>query len=473
MRRLIFALVLLGMLAGCGKKGISPWHQPFYQDIPATLNAHNLAESEVDLRIVYLLPLTGSSAKVGEAFLNAALMAQFDLPDHQIETFFIDTKGTEAGTLDALEQVRDKNPDVILGPVFSAEVKAVQEAGTTVPVISFTSDNAVLGNGVYTTALLIPEQVDTMVQYACDQGKRRLAVLGAENKVGELTLNTLQQSIKKCPGMVVEKIALYNPKDVNLAPAVLKVSPKQIDPKKKNLTEAEQAELAKPIAERVDFDVLLVAEEGVKLKQVMSLLSYYDMTPRDVMTIGLSGAAAQGKDKSVRGMYFPAMPIRSEKDFEQLYQAQFGKKPMPVAAYGYDAFMMAVFLKSKGALTEEGIANVGGYKGINGLVRLNKDGTNNRLLDIYQINPYGRPQLVEPARANFEEVPQQWFWNTQSTQSIADAQEELERQKKQVQEEMMLKEALGVEEIGTNERTVKEEVISEDVTPASEEESGY
>lgn len=109
MRRLIFALVLLGMLAGCGKKGISPWHQPFYQDIPATLNAHNLAESEVDLRIVYLLPLSGSSAKVGEAFLNAAMMAQFDLPTHHVETFFIDTKGTRSGTMEALELARAKN----------------------------------------------------------------------------------------------------------------------------------------------------------------------------------------------------------------------------------------------------------------------------------------------------------------------------------------------------------------------------
>ena len=342
MRRWIFAVALLAFLTGCGEKTISPWYQPFSQDIPVPLNAQDLSQSAVDLRIVYLLPLSGSSAKVGEAFLNAAMMAQFDLPTHHIETFFIDTKGTRSGTMEALELARAKNPDVILGPVFSAEVEAVQEARVSVPVISFTSDNAVLGDGVYTTALLIPAQVDTMVQYACAQGKRRLAVLGPENKVGELTLNTLQKSIQKCPGMVVETISLYRPKDVNLAPAVLKVAPKQIDPKKKNLTEAEQMELAKPIAERVDFDVLLVAEEGVKLKQVMSLLSYYDMTPRDVMTIGLSGAAAQGKDKSVRGMYFPAMPIRSENDFEQAYRTRFGVKPMPVAAYGYDGGLFKI-----------------------------------------------------------------------------------------------------------------------------------
>lgn len=471
MRRWIFAVALLAFLTGCGEKTISPWYQPFSQDIPAPLNAQDLSQSAVDLRIVYLLPLSGSSAKVGEAFLNAAMMAQFDLPTHHVETFFIDTKGTRSGTMEALELARAKNPDVILGPVFSAEVEAVQEARVSVPVISFTSDNAVLGDGVYTTALLIPEQVDTMVQYACAQGKRRLAVLGPENKVGELTLNTLQKSIQKCPGMVVETISLYRPTDVNLAPAVLKVSPKQIDPKKKNLTEAEQMELAKPIAERVDFDVLLVAEEGVKLKQVMSLLSYYDMTPRDVMTIGLSGAAAQGKDKSVRGMYFPAMPIRSENDFEQAYRAQFGVKPMPVAAYGYDAFMMAVFLKSRGALSTDGVTNVGGYKGINGLVRLNKDGTNNRLLDVYQVNPYGRAQLVEPARVSFEEVPQQWFWAGHDTQSIADARADLERRKKQVQEEIMLKEALGVETNGT--AVLESETLAEDVMPASEEESGY
>jgi len=470
MRRLVFALALLILLAGCGEKKTSPWHQPFSQDIPAVLNAQDLSQSVVDLRIAYLLPLSGSSAKVGEAFLNAAMMAQFDLSAQQIETFFIDTKGTEQGTKDALKLVRSKNPDVILGPVFSAEVAAVQEEGISEPVISFTSDNAVLGDGVYTTALLIPEQVDTMVQYACAQGKRRMAVLGPENKVGELTLNTLQRSVKKCPGMVVETISLYNPKDVNLAPAVLKVSPKQIDPKKKNLTQAEQEELAKPIAERVNFDVLLVAEEGVKLKQVMSLLNYYDMTPRDVMTIGLSGTAGQGKDKSVRGMYFPAMPIRSEKDFEQMYQAQFGVKPMPVAAYGYDAFMMAVFLKSRGALSVEGVANVGGYKGINGLVRLNKDGTNNRLLDIYQINSYGRPQLVEAAAENFEERPQQWFWKESDTQSIADVQVDLERQKQQAQEKMEESvDSVVVESV----ESVSAGDMADEITSASEEESGY
>lgn len=472
MRRWIFAVALLALLAGCGEKKMSPWHQPFSQDIPAALNAQDLSQSTVDLRIAYLLPLSGSSAKVGEAFLNAAMMAQFDLNNQQIETFFIDTKGTEQGTKEALALAYDQNPDVILGPVFSTEVAAVRKAGVSVPVISFTSDNAVLGEGVYTTALLIPEQVDTMVRYACGQGKRRLAVLGPENKVGELTLNTLQQSVQKCPGMVVETIALYNPKDVNLAPAVLKVSPKQIDPKKKNLTEAEQAELAKPIAERVDFDVLMVVEEGVKLKQVMSLLSYYDMTPRDVMVVGLSGVAAQGKDKSVRGMYFPAMPIRSENDFEQAYRAQFGVKPMPVAAYGYDAFMMAVFLKSRGALSAAGVANVGGYKGINGLVRLNKDGTNNRLLDVYQVNPYGRPRLVEPAAESFEERPQQWFWQGDDTQSIADVQADLERQKKQVREEMMLKEAMGITVVESEENVSAHEAADE-VMPASEEESGY
>ncbi len=477
MRRIVFALALSGLLAGCSARTDSPWQQPFSQTIPAVINAQNLSGSDVRLTVAYLLPLSGQSAKVGEAFRNAAMMAHFDLADEQIETFFFDTNGTAEGALTALEQAEKKQPDIILGPVFSAEVDAVREEGASVPVISFTSDNTVLGDGVYTTALLIPEQVDAVVNYACAQGKRRLAVLGPENKVGELTLNTLQKTVEKCPGMVVETISLYEPKAVNLAPAVLKVSPKQIDPKKKNLTEAEQAELAKPIAERVNYDALLIAEEGVKLKQVMSLLNYYDVSPHDVMMLGLSGAAAQGKDKSVRGIYFPAMPIRQGNDFEKLYRTHFGIQPMAVAGYGYDAFMMAVFLKTKGALSRDGVTNVGGYQGINGLVRLNRDGTNNRLLDIYQVSPYGRPKLVEPARINFEQVPQKWFWSGDDTQSILDAQESLERQKQEVQAvESALHDTSGSDNlfgVAVTDNIVLSSDMAEEFTPASEEESGY
>lgn len=482
MCRIIFALILLGGLASCGGQQVSPWHQPFSQTVPAPLNASDLSESDVQLKIAYLLPLSGNSAKVGEAFRNAAMMAQFDLSDQEIETFFMDTKGTEEGALAALEEAESKQPDIILGPVFSNEVEAIRKRGASVPVISFTSDNAVLGDGVYTTALLIPEQVDAMMMYACAQGKRRLAVLGPESKVGELTLNTLQKSIEKCPGMVVQTVSLYHPKDVNLGPAVLKVSPKQIDVKKKDLTEAEQAELAKPIAERVEYDALLIAEDGVKLKQVMSLLSYYDISPRDVMMMGLSAASAQGKDKTVRGMYFPAMPIRQGSDFDKTYRAQFGVKPLPVAGYGYDAFMMSVFLKSHGALSRDGVANVGGYQGINGLVRLNRDGTNNRLLDIYQINPYGRSILVEPARSSFEQMPQQWFWDSSDTQSISDVQADLEKQKKRLQEEaelreQMLKNAMGVSDDSVLETDSSSVLppndVMEEVVISSEEESGY
>ena len=143
---------------------------------------------------------------------------------------------------------------------------------------------------------------------------------------------------------------------------------------------------------------------------------------------------------------------------------------MPVAAYGYDAFMMAVFLKSRGALSVEGVANVGGYKGINGLVRLNKDGTNNRLLDIYQINSYGRPQLVEAAAENFEERPQQWFWKESDTQSIADVQVDLERQKQQAQEKMEESvDSVVVESV----ESVSAGDMADEITSASEEESGY
>lgn len=439
MKMKISLLVAVGTFAGlvgCGVVKHSPWEQPLGGTVPMAINAGSVYESAGEggsVRVAYLLPLTGSSAAVGDAFRNAAIMAQFDAKNGDNEVFFFDTKGTSVGTKEALKQAADVRPDVILGPVFSQEVAVVKKEGARVPVISFTSDNAVVGGGVYTSALTIPEQVDTMAAYACQEGKLRLAVLGPENKVGELTLNTLQQSIKKCPGMTVAAISLYKPKDVNLAPAVLKVAPKPIDPNKKELTEEETEELAKPIADRVKYDALFVVEEGVKLSQVMSVLSFYDVTPSEVVIMGLSGVQAQAKEKAVRGIYFPGMPIDSIQKFEKTYKENFGKAPIPLASFGYDAFMLSAFLKSKNALTNTGITSVAGFRGVNGLMRFNKDGTNGRLLDIYQVNPYGRPKLIQASLKTFEFLPQEWAWN--SEQSIEDVSKDLEEQNLIVEEE--------------------------------------
>lgn len=405
----ILTVAFVLALTGCGDKTGT------FVEPPALYTPSATGVRGASAKMAMLVPLSGPSSALGEDLKRAGMMAQFDKMDTGSAVLFYDTKGTAQGAVDAYHEALNEKPDLIIGPVFSGEVAAVKRQNPTVPVLSFTSDGDAVGDGVYTMALMIPEQVKRIVSYACEAGQRKMAVLGPENKVGELVMNTLASEVTKCPGMEIHKVSLYAPKTVNFDPAILKIIPKPVDPKKANLTEAEREILHTPIAERVDFDSLLVFEEGIKLQQVMSLLSYYDVTPRAIPMYGLSSWQS-ATDAAFVGGYFPALPMKSHQDFDARYRQNFGSKPAGLASLAYDAVSLGTLLASVGVTNESMITQPAGFVGVDGRIRIEPDGTNTRLLDMMQMTGRGRFQVVSPASS---ELPPRtnsfWFSEGRAT----------------------------------------------------------
>ncbi len=405
----ILTVACILALAGCGDKGGT------FVEPPALYTPSETGVHTATAKMAMLVPLSGPSAQLGEDLRRSGMMAQFDKTDSGSAVFFYDTKGTAQGAVDAYHEALKEKPDLIIGPVFSGEVAAVKRQNPSVPVLSFTSDGDAVGDGVYTMALMIPEQVRRIVDYACTAGQRKMAVLGPENKVGELVMNTLAIEVAKCPGMEIHKVSLYSPKTVNFDPAILKIVPKPIDAKKANLTDEERALLNTPIDQRVDFDSLLVFEEGIKLQQVMSLLSYYDVTPRAIPMYGLSSWQA-AKDAAFIGGYFPALPMKSHQDFDAKYRQNFGSKPAPLSSLAYDAVSLGALLASVGVVNESMMTQPAGFVGVDGRIRLEQDGTNTRLLDMMRMTGRGRFQVAEPAA---DELPPRknsfWFNEDRAT----------------------------------------------------------
>lgn len=383
-------LITLSILAGCHT---SPMKQkPHFQKTPV-LETSSSDWQPMPSTTAMLLPLSGPQKEVGSALQKAGMLAQFERSGNQMDLLFFDTKGTAEGAKEAYEQALQSHPDVILGPVFSAEVEAVAKEDPDIPVLSFTSDNSVLDDNIYTMALLIPSQVQRIVDFACESGKRKLAVLGPENKTGELAMNALSNAIKVCPDMTLEKVSLYTPKTVNFDPAILKIIPTPIDPKKKDLTPEEQILLSTPMADRLEFDALFIFEDGVRLQQLISLLSFYDVTPDIVPFYGLSNWQ-RSKDKNLAGAYFPTLPTHRYHTFAQNYTEAFGSQPMELAGFAYDAVSLASFLNMQRAMNENTLTTPTGYNGVNGYFRFLSDGTNERLLGISQKTRRGFLPLV-------------------------------------------------------------------------------
>ena len=354
------------------------------------------------IRAAVLLPLSGKSANVGNAFQNSAMMALQEQQKSPLELMFFDTKGSEEGVGAAWQEAHAQHPDVVIGPVFAQELSALKSESPDVPVISFSTDSSLMGSDVYTMGVLIPNQIERLVNFMCEKGERKIAVIGPEDKTGEITMNTLSEAVNTCPNMVLKHISLYEPETVDFMSVISKISSKLVDPRKVKLTDKEREILATPIEERLDFDALLIFEDGVKLQQILSLLAYYDISPKVVSFYGL--ANWQGlRDRGLVGGYFAATPIARTKAFEARYWESFGENPPRIAAIAYDAVSLISALADKQALTPHNLLNPTGFNGVNGRFRLKKDGTNERLLDVFQVTASGLSETVSLAPDSFEE----------------------------------------------------------------------
>ena len=265
-------------------------------------------------------------------------------------------------------------------------------------------------------AVLISDQIEQMVRYACEMGQLRLAAIGPENKVGEIVMNTMDKAIQKCPGMTLNKYALYGEKEENITPPVLKILPKIIDPKKKDLTPEEQEILATPMQERVEFDNLFVFEEGVRLSQLMAILAFYDITP-DIIPIYTLASVKTLKDKMFNGVYFMDLPEQTINGFDREYQQIFGSRPPQLASLSYDSVNWIAQKANVGVVHLSDLKLSDPFYGSDGLIRLNSDGTNNRAMRLVQKKSRTVTE-IKPAPNDFE-IPEQTldFWFTPTSES--------------------------------------------------------
>ena len=396
MLRRFYVLLVFLFMAGC--------YTAPKRTGPGTLTPGmgGLQGDDAPAQVAMLLPLSGKTEKLGQAFRNAGTLAQFDMAGNNFELSFYDTKGTPDGAVEAYYEALKKSPDAILGPIMAPEVRAIQSENPKVPVLSFTSDETAVGKNVYTTALLISEQVKKIVDFACQAGRRKLALLGTEDTMGVLATEAAERAALMCPGMNIVQQVFYPADTVNFAPFVLKMVPTPVDPKKKNLTEAERARLETPIQDQLDFDALLIFERGTKLQQLVSLLSYYDVTPKVIPFLGLT-AFGDISDRAFTGAYFVGLPSQDYDTFKEKYAQTFGTEPLRLSSLAYDAVSLAAVLTQQHNLTRRALTDPTGYRGTDGLFKLNEDGTNTRALEVFQVVAPGQFKTVQASSTTFSE----------------------------------------------------------------------
>ncbi|MCL2673288.1 MAG: penicillin-binding protein activator [Alphaproteobacteria bacterium] len=361
-----------------------------------------------EMHVAMLLPLSGRHENIGLAFRNTALLAAQELNANDIIIQFYDTGGDPAVAARMARYAVSNGSDLILGPLLASETKAVARVvGGAVPIVAFTSDPTAVGRNVYSLANMVTGQVAEVVRHACEDNRFRLAVIGRDSDLGRLMLKAAAFHIEECGGTVVNA-RLYRNSGQDLMPAVRAVVGARavlmdkLRVRSRNPEAFEDEELPEdPTEIPLEFDVLLLADEGSSLRALASGIAYYDIESPEVMLIG-SSAVAAFREASFSQILYADYPPAGFNAFARRYNEIYGATLPKMAGKAYDGVALAAGLAS-GNFTLE---NRGGFIGIEGVFRLNPDGFSQHLLSILQ--PSGRggaTVVVRRAESRFNASP--------------------------------------------------------------------
>ena len=134
-------------------------------------------------RAAVLLPFSHPNAQVraeAESMLAGIELALFEFAGDDFLIMPKDTAGKQSVTEARVDESLQEGADIILGPLFGDNVKAVKQVANQkqVPIIAFSNDRSAAGGGAYLASISPEEEVSRMMQYAAARGVRSFVFLG-------------------------------------------------------------------------------------------------------------------------------------------------------------------------------------------------------------------------------------------------------------------------------------------------------
>lgn len=345
------------------------------------------------VKVALLLPLSakGNTAKIAKALKQAGELALFDFDNPNVALVSKDTRGTPEGAMAAAAAAVKDGAELIVGPLFAKSVTAVAPiaAQANVPVVAFSSDRTVAGNGVYLLSFLAGRDVPRIVSYAARQGKRNYAALIPNTAYGKVVEAAFTQAVRDTGGQLVA-LERY-PLDAN---GMLEPARKIAD-----LANAPEGSFnPRP-------EVLFIPAGPETLPTVAALIPYFEIDTSKVQLMGTGrwDYANVGREKPLLGGWFPAPDPKGWRSFTQRYVKTYKETPPRLASLAYDAVSLAVSLSNNRAgqrYTARQLTRASGFAGVDGLFRLLPDGTSQRGLAILQVQGFGT-QVLDAAPSVF------------------------------------------------------------------------
>lgn len=346
---------------------------------PPPLSDARPAPGQTRNHVAVLVPLTGPNAGVGTSIANAANLALLDSKETGIKLTVYDTGPGAAAAANAALAEGNR---LFLGPLLAEDVRAVAPIarGQGVPVIAFSNDVGVAGRGTYIMGFTPDQSIGRAVAYARGKGSVRFVGLMPTNAYGERAGLALRRAVTDAGGRLIA-VRNYQRGTASLTAAV------------------------QALGREGGYDALVVGDTPSVAAGAVSILRGGPSRPAQVIGTELwSIDRTLGRNAALRGAWFAGVP---DMRFDQLvtrYRARYGKTPYRLASLGYDGVLLAVRSNRDWRVgtrfPERTLTDPGGFSGVDGAFRFNRDGTAERRMAVHEVTARG-PVVVAPADAGF------------------------------------------------------------------------
>lgn len=360
---LIFMAFALSSCAS-GYRFDTPPQETLVGDVP------NRLIQDGAIRVGVVLPL---NTKYGKIVKNALELAVIDNKGAKI--LMIIENSSAIGPRSAARNVIAKGAEVIIGPITGSAVQVVghEARSAGIPVIAFSQDRKVAGNGVYLQTFLREKEIDSVVAYAASRGFNRFASLTPKSGFGSVVAASFRSAASRHGTLVAA--GTYTRLRTAASKAQFIADVKGF---------AAQAKSA-------NANALLLPEGPNVNKNIIKVMESAGYTAAGVKFLGTSlwNKSETNSIAKLSGGWFANASAAKLRRFNSRYASLFGSTPTTErAALAYDALSLVATLGRNGMagtrFAPQAISRSGGFGGVLGHYSYSFDGISNYSLSIMQ-----------------------------------------------------------------------------------------
>lgn len=320
-------------------------------------------------RVALLVPQTGENAAVGTSIANATTMALLDSRSDRIRITIYDTGIDPAA---AAQQAIAEGNRLILGPLLADDVRAVQgiAQAASVPLISFSNDSSVAGNGTFLLGFEPGQSVARVVSHARAQGMTRFGALVPATVYGERSLASMRAAVSAAGGTLVASQS-YGRSATALTGAA------------RQLARAPGG-----------MDAILIADSGQTAIRAVPILRQGGATGARILGTELwNTESALSSNAAIQGAWFSSVSDGLFSQMADRYRERYGRAPYRIASLGYDAVLLTVRMardwRPGTNFPQNRLFASEGFGGVDGIFRFDNRGIAIRALEVSEVRGTG------------------------------------------------------------------------------------